>query len=92
MSMLLSALVLFSALIAVSPSLHQLLHQDANQSSHECIVTLMQKQQVCGNAPAPLFIGFASVISFSAPALERPALSQVDYASAPSRAPPVVLL
>jgi hypothetical protein len=91
-STLLIAAVLFSALLAVSPSLHQLLHQDANQSTHECIVTMMQKNQVCGDAPAPLLVGFISAFSFSNPIAETPALSQVDYSSTDSRGPPVVLL
>ncbi|MGZ5530111.1 MAG: hypothetical protein ACXWJB_15655 [Limisphaerales bacterium] len=92
MSALLCAVVLFSALMAVSPSLHQLLHQDANQASHECVVTLMQKQQVCGEAPAPLLIACAETISFYPHLRSITLVSQVDYSLAASRGPPVILL
>ena len=49
-SLLLSALVLLSSVMAVSPSLHKLLHNDANQASHQCVVTLLQKHQVSTSA------------------------------------------
>ncbi|MGZ4973497.1 MAG: hypothetical protein ACXWDN_12120, partial [Limisphaerales bacterium] len=75
-----------------SPSLHQLLHQDANQASHECVVTLMQKQQVCGEAPAPLLIACAETISFYPHLRSITLVSQVDYSLAASRGPPVILL
>src|SRR3954468_22717790 len=92
MCLLLCAAVLFSAVLAVSPSLHRLLHQDANQSSHECVVTMMQKQQVCGDAPAPLLLGFTPAFSISVQIASTPASSQVDHSWSGSRAPPVVLL
>ena len=92
MSVLLSAAVLLSALMAVSPALHKLLHNDANQASHECVVTMMQKQQVCGDSPAPLLIGFTPQFTFAPTTSPAKAWSQFDYASAPSRAPPAVLL
>jgi hypothetical protein len=92
LSTLLIAAVLFSALLAVSPSLHQILHKDANQATHECVVTMLQKQQVCGDAPAPLLLGFTPTFSISIQNVSTPAVSQVDYAWSGSRAPPVVLL
>ena len=92
MSVLLCSAILFSALLAVSPSLHQLLHQDANQASHECVVTMMQKQQVSSDAPAPLLVGFISTISFSPDVSPTVALSQVDHGLPSSRGPPVILL
>jgi hypothetical protein len=92
MSLLLIAAVLLSALMAVSPALHQLFHNDANQASHECVVTMMQKQQVCGDAPAPLLLGFTPLFTFATVSSPATTWSQFDYASAPGRAPPVVLL
>lgn len=92
MSVLLCAAVLFSSLLAVSPKLHQLLHQDANQASHECVVTMLQKQQVCGDAPAPVLVSFVSTISFSPDLGPTIALSQVDHPLAFSRGPPAILL
>jgi hypothetical protein len=89
---MLAAAVLFSLLLAASPALHQMLHNDANQASHECVVTLLQKHQVCGDSPAPLLLGFTPTFTFSAPCVATPVLSQFDYSSAPSRAPPAVLL
>jgi hypothetical protein len=90
-ALLLSALVLLSSLMAVSPALHQLLHQDAKQTSHHCVVTLMQKQHVCTASPAPLLLGLGlASISFF-PLTEAPAPSQFNYAPAPSRAPPASL-
>jgi hypothetical protein len=92
LSLLLVAVVLGSALMAASPALHKLLHNDANQSSHECVVTMLQKQQVSGDAPAPLLVGFTPLSTFApAPSLATE-WSQFDYAAAPGRAPPAVLL
>lgn len=92
MSVLLCAAILFSTLLAVSPSLHQLLHQDANQASHECVVTMMQKQQLSSDAPAPLLVGFISRISFTPDLGPTVALSQIDHPLASSRGPPAILL
>ncbi len=91
-SLLLTAAVLFSMMLAVSPALHQLLHNDANQASHECVVTLLQKQHVSADSPGPLLLGFTPTFGFSAPCIATPALSQFDYSSAPGRGPPAVLL
>jgi hypothetical protein len=38
---LLTAHLLIVVVLAASPQLHQLLHHDADQSNHECAVTLM---------------------------------------------------
>jgi hypothetical protein len=92
MSLLLSAAVLLSALMAVSPALHQLLHNDASLPSHECVVTMLQKQQACADSPTPLLIGFTPLLTFALTPIPATSWSQVDYASAPSRAPPAVLL
>jgi len=43
---LLVALVLLLDAMAACPSLHELIHQDANSSQHQCVVTLFAHGQV----------------------------------------------
>ncbi|MGZ4988462.1 MAG: hypothetical protein ACXWBP_10485 [Limisphaerales bacterium] len=70
----LSALLLLSSFMAVSPALHKLLHHDANQASHQCVATLLQKHQVSASATSVVVpqlssavIGFVQVRNDLAP-------------------------
>lgn len=49
-SLFLAASVLFSSLLAVSQALHQVVHKDAKQQDHQCVVTMLQKHQVSAAA------------------------------------------
>jgi hypothetical protein len=78
-SALLIALVLMLDALAASPALHALVHNDANQSGHQCVVTLFAHGQVEAatptvDVPAPALniVGSAPFqISVFAPAIEN---------------------
>ena len=78
MAALLVALVLMLDALAACPALHALVHPDANQSSHECVITLFAHGQVdvavpTVEVPAPLPQLTASApfqIFFFAPAIQ----------------------
>jgi hypothetical protein len=74
--------------LTVSPELHRLLHRDAQEQNHNCLITHIQQQLLLAGlvpvtAPAPALVEVASV---------RPATPQFppthDYRLSPSRAPP----
>ena len=86
---LLAGLVLLLDAMAASPSLHELIHQDAGKPDHECAVTMFAHGQVDSAAvdvpvvAPPAFVETvpAAVISVFSPAIEHlPA----------GRAPPVL--
>lgn len=75
--------------LVVSPQLHELFHKDAHCSTHNCLVTHVQKQS--------LLTGLAPVISVSsAPAVLCKSVEQhdflpllsYDYRLIPGRGPP----
>ena len=74
--------------VAVSPGLHQWLHADSQNGSHDCVFTQVSKGQIVG-ASAGLVIGVVGfflvrVVLASEPRLVPAAL----YRWSPSRAPP----
>ena len=82
------ALWLGTVALASSAELHRLLHQDAQNVSHTCLVTQIQQHGVAaGFAPA-----VAPVAATEAPGLARSFDFQFvptrDYRLSPSRAPP----
>ena len=81
-------LVFISSLLAVSPALHQWLHQDATQSSHQCAITLLEQQQILSSDPHPILIALDLGLIGFAPLIKTPQTLSVDYTSSPSRAPP----
>jgi hypothetical protein len=79
---------LATLVLAAAPQLHTLLHQDSNQSGHECVVTLLSKSQLLSSS---LTLGVELVkpafdLCVRPPALLLP--SGPDYRLTPSRAPP----
>jgi hypothetical protein len=84
----LALLLLAYSALAVSPSLHELLHHDAGSSDHNCFITFFAKGQITPAAivqgavlVAALFGGVALLADFSIPASK-------DYCVSASRAPP----
>src|SRR5437867_1708333 len=41
-----------SSLLAVNSSFHKWLHHDANQNNHQCVVRLLENQQILHSGPA----------------------------------------
>jgi hypothetical protein len=74
--------------LAASPQLHRLLHSDAQEAGHHCLITQIQQQ--------PLLTGFVPVVVPAAPAscaelvcrAEFQLVPSRDYLLSPSRAPP----
>ena len=82
--------IFVSSLLAVSPTLHQWLHDDAAQSSHQCAITLFQQQQILPSEPqVAAFVAEVGFV-FHLPLHSAPPLTSVDYFCAPGRAPPVL--
>ena len=77
-----------TAAIALSPELHQLLHKDAKSSTHNCVVTQLNRGSVlAGSAPVTAPLQTLSCIEFPV-AVESQNFSSTDYRLSPSRAPP----
>ena len=85
---LLVALLCLVSFLAASPSLHQWLHDDAGQASHQCAITLLQQQQVLPAAPASLILDAPVTLVFSAPLTTTADLPVSECRAFPSRAPP----
>ena len=84
-------LVLLCGAFAANPSLHELIHHDAEDSGHECAISLFARGQV-HFAEAPPILRTPDFISFEA---ASPApfliLQRAEYLLLPGRAPPVPL-
>jgi hypothetical protein len=79
------------SVLAVSPDLHQRLHQDFSSLKHDCLLTLLTKGQ--------LLVSWAGAVSVMAPMLDfawcyssnSVASLSNDYRISQSRAPPSFL-
>ena len=85
-----SMLVLWLATfaLAVSPQLHRLLHQDAHNLNHHCLITQIKQQNLIAGTPAALQVeasldGFDVVASF-----DEQFVSSFDFRASFSRGPP----
>jgi hypothetical protein len=83
-------MVLFCGLLSSNPSLHQLIHSDANSENHQCAITVFAHGHVdlTVGSPvlvAPVFREFQSAVFF-----ESAMLASGDYLLLPGRAPPVL--
>lgn len=83
--------VLFSLLLSASPSLHEHVHHDATQASHECAITVFQKQQLLASNPNILIVEQHLEVSQRMIATDCTAVSDFDYRFSASRAPPFIL-
>ena len=75
--------------LEVSPELHHLLHNDANNPAHNCLVTQLQHHSIISGA-APMLVPMAPV-AWSPPLVryDFQLLRSFDYRLSPSRAPPI---
>jgi hypothetical protein len=86
---LLGLVWLATALVSVSPELHQRLHADSHNTSHECIVTLLgQGSVLTEHCPIVVSTPLRPVLC-GARFTEVPFLPAVSHPLAASRAPPV---
>ncbi len=87
---LMLVLWLVTVALAISPELHRLLHGDAQNVNHQCLVTLVQQHLFLDGGHAVL----APVVSPSALGLavivENSRCVARDYRVSPSRAPPAL--
>ena len=85
------ALWLGTVTLAVSPTLHRLLHADAQSASHVCLITQIKHHPLLSSfVPVAAPLPTASAVEPAAPAiLQLP--RGCDYCTSPSRAPPAPL-
>lgn len=82
------SLVLLLSVLGASPSLHKLLHPDADHADHQCVITLFTKGQItlatAAQCLAIVIILFGGVVLL-AETFQPPT---PDYCISSSRAPP----
>lgn len=88
---LLVALVLLLDAMAACPSLHELVHQDANAPEHQCVVTLFAHGQV-DSASVDIAPAAPVIASTTTPQIEFSVFTPSIGGLPAGRAPPVSLL
>jgi len=74
--------------LTASPELHRLVHQDAQSSTHHCLITQIQHQSLLAGF-VPVLVPAAPLADFgSARFFDGQSIPAVDYRLLPSRAPP----
>ena len=82
-------LVLLCGAFAANPSLHKLIHHEAEDAGHECAISLFARGQVHFEE-APPILSTPDFISFeTAPTAPILILQPAEYLLLPGRAPPV---
>ncbi len=76
--------------LEVSPDLHRFLHQDAQNSAHNCLVTQLRHHSVLSGFAPSLLPAAPVTWSFVQPHPTFVLFSSVDLRLSPSRAPPSV--
>lgn len=86
---LLAALVLLLSTLGASPSLHKVIHDDADAQGHSCVITWFANGQVSSAPTAEILIGL--ILLFAAVELLPVVLipPSADYRFSSSRAPPL---
>ena len=85
------ALVLLLDAMAACPALHELIHQDAGQTDHQCVVTLFAHGQV-DSASVDIAPAAPVIASTTTPQVEFSILVPTIGNLPAGRAPPVSLL
>jgi hypothetical protein len=88
MTALLVAFCVVSSFMAVSPVFHHWLHDDSETSAHQCVVTLLQQQQITPATPITEAPVFEYVLSRPAELSQSVCLPSVALEVASCRAPP----
>jgi hypothetical protein len=84
----LSGLILFLSLLGASPSLHKLLHADADAADHSCAITLFAKGQIDAVAVEPLAAKLAMLFGVVVLLSETFQFPLANYRFSRGRAPP----
>jgi hypothetical protein len=87
---LLAGLVLLLDAMAANPALHELIHKDANQTDHQCAVTMFAHGQV-DSTPVDVAVVVPQTFVTDPPALEYSIFSPTIDSLPAGRAPPVLL-
>ena len=81
-------LLLLVSSLSVCPALHHMLHHDADDQDHACLITDFAKGQVDTAETAPIVVFFLFSLLCAAVAVVIEPLPSFDYRLSPSRAPP----
>src|SRR5271155_3289221 len=82
------SMVLLLNLIAAWPELHELIHHDANESGHECAVTMLAHGQVDSTSVDMALVVQMAPVDFS-PLSSVSIYNPVQALLPPSRGPPL---
>ena len=88
LALLCLALFLALELFAAVPTLHKLIHSDADSAAHHCAITLFTHGNVSAADSSAEIVIFAAALLFTLPVMQSAILSRFDCRLAPSRAPP----
>jgi xanthine/uracil permease len=86
LALMLAGLVLFLDAMAVCPSLHELIHKDADSPEHQCAVTLFAHglvDSVAVDAAIPAPVSFAPWIQSSESSAFTPTIENLPAGRAP---------
>ena len=86
---LLIVLVLLLSSLAACPSLHKLIHPDADSAEHTCAITMFAKGQIATADVATGVVGVAVLFGAVALLTETLFLPQATYCFSYGRGPPV---
>jgi hypothetical protein len=84
----LAFILLVSAALSVSHSLHQQLHKGGSGSAHSCLICSLSKGQANAADVAPILAIFVSSLLFFIPVLRLTWFPAADRRLAPNRGPP----
>jgi hypothetical protein len=88
-ALFLAGLVIFLSLAGSSPALHKLIHSDAGEADHNCVITLFAHGHVAAADLAPIVAGLIVLFGGVVLLAENFVLSPAEYRYSASRAPPV---
>ena len=77
-----------TAALAVSPELHQRLHKDSRNVTHECLITLLSKSHLLAGCIGGLVLALMPIVFGLRLLPDNSHFSIRDYRLSPSRAPP----
>ena len=89
-ALFLAGLVIFLSLAGSSPALHKLIHADAGEADHNCVITLFAHGHVAAAELAPIVAGLIVLFGGVVLLAENFVLSPAAYRYSASRAPPVL--
>jgi len=82
--------VALAVLMAASPSLHHLLHNDADEADHQCVATFLSRDHVLSLDSAPVLVAPAPGRIIEVRGEVEVGFHSQDFLISPGRAPPVL--